>query len=561
MSKIKIALVQMHVEKDKYKNLETANTFIKKVAQEGCDLAILPEMFTTPYKTDNFPIYAEFEGEDSFISISNMAKENSIYLVGGSIPEKDEKNLVYNTSYVFDRNGNNIGKHRKVHLFDIDVEGGQSFKESDTLTPGNNITVFDTEFGKIGLCICFDFRFPELARLMVQKGAKTIIVPAAFNMTTGPAHWDLMFRSRAIDNQVYAIGCAPSRDINGPYVSYGNSIVTTPWGDILYKMDEKEGYKILELDLEYVDKIRKELPLISARRLDLYELKENPALLTAFDGTKEISDTNPDYADVKIAFKVTEPNGSSKILVNSAQITDDTDKNGKDVDDIDSTPDKWVDGEDDQDKEYIKLTEFDLALRKWVTQAIVIENGKETVTQTGHKAEDNPEQVVKVELNRKKLNSVTVKFRYSIRVTNEGDIAGYAKQIKDYIPEGLKFDAKDNPDWKDEGNNIITTRKLENTLLQPGQSAEVEVLLTWKNDKNNLGLKVNTAEISEDYNEKHVHDKDSTPNNKVPGEDDIDDAPVLLSISTGAAKLYIALSCTVLITLAGGIVLIKKFVL
>ena len=328
---------------------------------------------------------------------------------------------------------------------------------------------------------------------------------------------------------------------------------------VMYDKDGKETTDFknaVKLTTDYLSKEQGE-----ARMAANSELKENPALLTAFDGTKEISDTNPDYADVKIAFKVTEPNGSSKILVNSAQITDDTDKNGKDVDDIDSTPDKWVDGEDDQDKEYIKLTEFDLALRKWVTQAIVIENGKETVTQTGHKAEDNPEQVVKVELNRKKLNSVTVKFRYSIRVTNEGDIAGYAKQIKDYIPEGLKFDAKDNPDWKDEGNNIITTRKLENTLLQPGQSAEVEVLLTWKNDKNNLGLKVNTAEISEDYNEKHVHDKDSTPNNKVPGEDDIDDAPVLLSISTGAAKLYIALSCTVLITLAGGIVLIKKFVL
>lgn len=328
---------------------------------------------------------------------------------------------------------------------------------------------------------------------------------------------------------------------------------------VMYDKDGKETTDVknaVKLTTDYLSKEQGE-----ARMAANSELKENPALLTAFDETKEISDTNPDYADVKIAFKVTEPNGSSKILVNSAQITDDTDKNGKDVDDIDSTPDKWVDGEDDQDKEYIKLTEFDLALRKWVTQAIVIENGKETVTQTGHKAEDNPEHVVKVELNRKKLNSVTVKFRYSIRVTNEGDIAGYAKQIKDYIPEGLKFDAKDNPDWKDEGNNIITTRKLENTLLQPGQSAEVEVLLTWKNDKNNLGLKVNTAEISEDYNEKHVHDKDSTPNNKVPGEDDIDDAPVLLSISTGAAKLYIALSCTVLITLAGGIVLIKKFVL
>ena len=274
MNKIKVALIQMHVEEDKDKNLQTARKFVNKAANDGCDLAILPEMFTTPYKTSNFPLYAEFEGEKSFIELSNMSRENNIYLVGGSIPEKDLNNLVYNTSYAFDRSGEKIGKHRKVHLFDIDVEGGQSFKESDTLTPGNNITVFDTEFGKIGLCICFDFRFPELARLMVQKGAKTIIVPAAFNMTTGPAHWDLMFRSRAIDNQVYAIGCAPSRDINGPYVSYGNSIVTTPWGDILYKMDEKEGYKILELDLEYVDKIRKELPLISARRLDLYELKE-----------------------------------------------------------------------------------------------------------------------------------------------------------------------------------------------------------------------------------------------------------------------------------------------
>ena len=169
------------------------------------------------------------------------------------------------------RSGEKIGKHRKVHLFDIDVKGGQAFKESDTLTPGDNITVFNTEFGKIGLCICFDFRFPELGRLMAQDGAKIIIVPAAFNMTTGPAHWDLMFRSRAVDNQVYTIGCAPSRDVDSCYISYGNSLVVSPWGDILYKMNEKEGYKIIKLDLDYVDKIRKELPLLSARRVDLYK--------------------------------------------------------------------------------------------------------------------------------------------------------------------------------------------------------------------------------------------------------------------------------------------------
>ena len=291
------------------------------------------------------------------------------------------------------------------------------------------------------------------------------------------------------------------------------------------------------------------------------EITENPALLTAFDKEQEISDKNPDYADVKIAFKVVEPTTSTKILVNSAQISDDTDKNGNPIDDDDSTPDKWIDGEDDQDKEYVKLTYFDLALRKWVTQAIVIEDGKETVTQTGHKAEDNPEQVVKVELNRKKLTKLTVKFKYSIRVTNEGDIAGYAKEITDYVPEGLKFDAKDNPDWKDEGNNVISTRKLENKLLQPGESAEVTVTLTWINGKDNLGLKINTAEISEDYNDRKVPDRDSTPDNKKSGEDDIDDAPVLLSVATGQEKMYLTLGLTVLITIAGGIILIKKFVL
>lgn len=274
MNKIKIALIQTHVEENKFDNIKNASEFVKKATNEGCDIAILPEMFTTPYKTSNFPIYAEKEGDESFKLISKIAKDNHVYLIGGSIPEKDDNNLVYNTCYVFDRDGNKIGKHRKVHLFDIDIEGGQTFKESDTLTAGNKVTVFDTEFCKIGLCICFDFRFPELARLMAQNGAKIMIVPAAFNMTTGPAHWDLMFRSRAVDNQVYTIGCAPSRDVNGCYVSYGNSIVVSPFGDIIYKMDEKEGYKIVEIDLDYVDKVRKELPLLSARRLDLYDLKE-----------------------------------------------------------------------------------------------------------------------------------------------------------------------------------------------------------------------------------------------------------------------------------------------
>lgn len=314
--------------------------------------------------------------------------------------------------------------------------------------------------------------------------------------------------------------------------------------------------KAVKIRTDYLSKEQGE-----AKMKEDSSLKENPYLLKAFDGSKEISDENPDYLDVKVAFKVVEPNTSDKIIVNSAQISKDTDKDGKDIDDIDSIPDEWNDGEDDQDREYIKLNYFDLALRKWVTQAIVIENGKETVTQTGHTPEQDPEPIVKVELNRKKLNKVTVKFRYSIRVTNEGDIAGYAKEVKDYVPAGLKFVAADNPGWTDLGNNVITTNLLADKLLQPGESADVQVLLTWINGQNNMGLKTNVAEISKDYNDRGVPDRDSTPDNKKDGEDDIDDAPVMLSVSTGKVKTYFALGFTVLVMLAGGIVLIKKFVL
>ena len=291
------------------------------------------------------------------------------------------------------------------------------------------------------------------------------------------------------------------------------------------------------------------------------ELTENPALLKAFNPDAEISETNPDYADVVVAFKVVEPNTSDKIVVNSAQISKDTDEDGNDIDDDDSVPGEWTDGEDDQDKEYVKVTHFDLALRKWVTQAIVIENGKQTVTQTGHYPEQDPEPIVKGDLDRKKINSVTVKFRYSIRITNEGDIAGYAKEVTDYIPEGLKFVAEDNPGWKEVDGNIITTNLLADRLLQPGESADVEVLLTWINREDNMGLKTNTAEISEDYNDKGVPDIDSTPDNKKPGEDDIDDAPVMLSVKTGKVKVYTVLGLGILITIAGGVILIRKFVI
>ncbi len=270
----------------------------------------------------------------------------------------------------------------------------------------------------------------------------------------------------------------------------------------------------------------------------------------------------PDYRDIKVVFEVTEPDTSDRILINQAQITYDEDENGKDIIDIDSTPNKWIEGEDDQDIEKVKVKYFDLALRKWVTEAIVIENGKEKVTETGHHAEDDPEEVVKVEIEKSKIDKVVVKFRYKIRVTNEGEIPGYATEISDYIPQGLKFVAADNKNWKEVDGKIVTN-ELANTLLKPGESAEVEVLLTWINGSNNMGLKVNTAEISKDKNDSNTPDIDSTPNNKKPGEDDIDDAPVILSTKTGELinLSYITLGTISLAIIGAGVVLIKKYIL
>ena len=275
MEKIKIAAIQMSTVADKMENVRTVKTYLEKIKDENPDFVILPEMFCCPYQTENFPIYAEKEGGPVWQQLSGYAKQYGIYLIGGSMPEKDAEGNVYNTSYIFDREGKQIGKHRKVHLFDIDVKGGQTFKESDMLTAGDSDTVFDTEFGKIGVMLCFDIRFPELSRMMVNDGAKVIFVPAAFNMTTGPAHWELSFRTRALDNQIYMVGCAPARDVSAGYISWGHSIVTDPWGRVIDMLDEKKGILLAELDMDYEEQVREELPLLKSRRKDIYQLAKN----------------------------------------------------------------------------------------------------------------------------------------------------------------------------------------------------------------------------------------------------------------------------------------------
>lgn len=271
---MKVALIQMSVQKEKLDNINKARTLIAEVSSKGVDFVVLPEMFNCPYETNFFPNYAEEEGGYTYQELSKLAKKYNIYLIAGSIPEKDG-DKVYNTSYVFDKTGKSIAKHRKVHLFEITYPNGIEFRESDTLSSGNNITTFETEFGKMGLMICFDIRFVEMARLMTLEGVKAIFVPAAFNMTTGPAHWEITFRARAIDNQVFMLGCSPSNDSYGSYEAYGNSIVIDPWGNILDRLKYKEDYIITEIDLSIVDRVKADLPILKNRRDDLYYIDEN----------------------------------------------------------------------------------------------------------------------------------------------------------------------------------------------------------------------------------------------------------------------------------------------
>ena len=314
-------------------------------------------------------------------------------------------------------------------------------------------------------------------------------------------------------------------------------------------------WKMLDKDGKETENLDEAVSIVTDYLSKEQEKTAGANLLKAFDGEKL------DYRDVKVAFEVTEPNTSDRILINQAQISKDSDKDGNDVTDQDSVPDKWNEGEDDQDIEKVKVQYFDLSLRKWVTQAIVTENGEDKIIESGHKAEDDPEDVVKVDLKKSKINSVTIKFRYKIRVKNEGNIAGYAKELKDYIPDGLKFVAEDNPLWKQIDEKTITTDQTKDILLQPGDTTEVEVLLTWINDSENFGVMDNWAEISKDHNDFNSPDIDSTPDNNKKGEDDIDDAPVSVGVQTGQIRTFTTIGLAVLVILSSGVVLIKKFVL
>lgn len=269
---VKLGICQMAVTSDKGLNISTAKGMIQAAAIANCQVAILPEMFNCPYQTELFSQYAESYPEgDTLTMLRQTAAEEKIVVVGGSVPERDEYNKVYNTSFIFDKDGSLLGRHRKIHLFDVAIKGGTVFQESSVLSAGQEMTVVSMADLTVGIGICYDIRFPELSRIMALAGAELLIFPAAFGWTTGPAHWELLMRSRAIDNQVFVVGAAPASTPGAPYQAYGHSMIVDPWGQIIGVAGSEERMMTVEIDIQKMYTMRQQLPLLKHRRSDVYQ--------------------------------------------------------------------------------------------------------------------------------------------------------------------------------------------------------------------------------------------------------------------------------------------------
>ncbi|SRR6056297_3627362 len=264
-----LAIMQSQVVESKEDNLSKVRELAEKLDDQETDLLVLPEMFNCPYEEKKFRDYAEKIPGRTTNFLSDLAVDLNAYVVGGSIPELDGRS-VYNTSPVFDPGGSIMGIHRKVHLFDVDYPGRIQFRESDYLSSGDSDTVVETSFATIGVAICYDLRFPELLRRMTLRGSKMLIIPAAFNTTTGPAHWLPLLRTRAIDNQTFVVACSPARNLTSSYHAYGHSLVVDPWGKVLVEAGESEDLLTVSVDLDKVVEIRKRLPILESRRPELY---------------------------------------------------------------------------------------------------------------------------------------------------------------------------------------------------------------------------------------------------------------------------------------------------
>lgn len=265
------ACIQLTSRADVAENLKDCQQRVRKAAARGAQLAILPENFSfMGLHEDDKQAVAETLGRGPIQSmLSELARETAIWLVAGGMPERSGSggSRVHNSCLVYNPAGEQVAVYRKIHLFDVQIPGAAEFCESRTVAPGTAPVVVDTPLAPIGLSICYDVRFPELYRDLERRGARIVVVPAAFTLHTGKDHWHALLRARAIENQVYVLAAAQYGRINEKRVCYGHSLVVDPWGTIVAEAPDRAEFVLAEIDLEHQDQVRRELPCLSHRVL------------------------------------------------------------------------------------------------------------------------------------------------------------------------------------------------------------------------------------------------------------------------------------------------------
>ncbi len=266
-----IAVLQMNSGEDKAANIETALRLIDEAATTGARMVVLPEIWTYLGNEEGNRANAEFIPGPVTDALAQKARQHGIYVHGGSILEKrDGEPKLFNTAVVFDPTGQIVAKYSKMHMFDVVLDGVASYRESNTVQRGEEIVTFDMDGTTVGLAICYDLRFPELFRILRLRGAEVIVLPAAFTMTTGKDHWEVLLRARAIENQVYMVSCGQfGPDSSGKWC-YGRSLVADPWGTVIATAPDRECVLRATIDPEYLQKIRRQVPSVENRQADLY---------------------------------------------------------------------------------------------------------------------------------------------------------------------------------------------------------------------------------------------------------------------------------------------------
>jgi deaminated glutathione amidase len=266
---LRAAVVQLNSTSDKDRNLAAAESLVRAAAADGAELVALPEKWNLLAGGEELPAGAEALGGPSLTAARTWAGDLGIHLLAGSIPEQGPAGKAFNTSVLIGPGGEDLAAYRKIHMFDVDVDG-VSYRESEHEEPGEEIVSAQLAGTTIGLSVCYDLRFPELYRILAVRGARILAVPSAFTAATGRDHWEPLLRARAIENQAFVL--APNQVGEAPphFDSYGHSAIVDPWGEVLATAPDGECFVAAELDLSAQDRVRESLPSLANRRPRAY---------------------------------------------------------------------------------------------------------------------------------------------------------------------------------------------------------------------------------------------------------------------------------------------------